>query len=45
MIDETDNGPDFRRRLPRSLLSELAQAHPVTQFKPVLIQARSCFHD
>jgi len=45
MIDEADNGASFRRRFARSLLPELAQAHPVAQFKPMLIQLRSYFHD
>jgi hypothetical protein len=45
MIDEADNGASFRRRFARSLFPELAQAHPVTQFKPMLIQLRSYFHD
>jgi hypothetical protein len=45
MIDEADNGANFRRRFARSLLPELAQAHPVTQFKSMPIQLRSYFHD
>jgi hypothetical protein len=45
MIDEADNRASFRRRFARSLLPELAQAHPVTQFKPMLIQLRYYFHD